>query len=175
MTREVEIGVVHRLLMHIRRAAVYAAFWWLLNGGDARSWVVGVPVVLAAAALSLRLRAERAWCWRLAGAPPMAWFFLSQSVRGGFDVARRALHPNLPLNPGVLRVSTTLPLGAPRWFFAGISGLLPGTLVLGFEDDALHVHVLDAGPGAEPQLRALERRVAALFGVEPRAAGKAIP
>lgn len=157
----------------LTRGALFAALWWLLNGGDVRSWVVGGPVVLAATALSLRLRPEQSWRWRLAGVLPMAWFFLRESVRGGFDVARRALRPSLPLNPGVLRFSTRLPAGSSRLFFAGLISLLPGTLVLCLEEDALQIHALDAGPGVDTELRALERRVAALFGVELRVAAEA--
>jgi multicomponent Na+:H+ antiporter subunit E len=159
----------------LTRGALFAALWWLLTGGDAPSWIVGGPVVLAATALSLRLRPEPAWRWRLAGALPMAWFFLRESVRGGFDVARRAMRPSLSLNPGVLRFHTRLPAGSPRLFFAGLISLLPGTLVVGIEEAALQIHALEAGPGAEVELRALEERVAALFGVELRASGEATP
>lgn len=157
------------------RAAFFAALWWLLNGGDARSWVVGGPVALAAAVLSARLQPERLWRWRLAGVLPMAWFFLRESVRGGFDVARRALRPGLPLKPGVLCFRTRLPGGSARLLFAALISLLPGTLVIGLEDDALQVHALDCGPGAETELRALEQRVAALFGVELRADAEVTP
>ena len=150
----------------LTRVTFFAALWWLLTGGDAPSWIVGGPVVLAATALSLRLRPEQSWRWRLAGVLPMAWFFLHESVRGGFDVARRALRPSLPLNPGVLRFSTRLPAGSPRLFFAGLISLLPGTLVLGLEDEVLQIHALDAGPGVGEELLVLEHRVAALFGVE---------
>ena len=48
-------------------------------------------------------------------------------------------------------------------------------LVLVLEDDDLQVHVLDAGPGVENRLRALEQRTAALFGVRLRATGEAGP
>lgn len=157
------------------RVAFFAALWWLLNGGDARSWIVGGPVVLAAAMLSARLRPERPWRWRLAGVLPMAWFFLRESVRGGFDVARRALRPSLPLNPGMLRFDTRLPDGSGRLLFTALISLLPGTLVVASEGAALQIHALDAGPGAESELRALEERVAGLFGVELNASGEATP
>lgn len=152
----------------LARAALFAALWWLLNGADARSWVVGGPVVLAAAAVSARLRPEQRWRWRLPGVLPMAWLFLRESVRGGFDVAQRALRPSLPLRPGVLIFRTRLPPGSARLLFLGLISLLPGTLVMGLEDDALQIHALDAGPGTETELRVLEQRVAALSGVALR-------
>ncbi len=159
----------------LARLSLLAALWWLLTGGDARSWLVGAPVVLAATALSLHLRPARSWRWRLAGVLPMGWFFLRESVRGGFDVARRAIHPGLPVNPGVLRFDTRLPDGSPRLFFAGVISLLPGTLVLDLEENALRIHVLNIGREVEPQLEALEHRVAALFGIDGRGSGKETP
>ncbi len=159
----------------LARLMFFAGLWWLLNGGDARSWIVGGPVVLAAAALSLRLRPEQAWRWHLAGMLPMAWSFLRESVRGGFDVARRAMRPCLPLDPGLLRFHTGLPVGTARLFFAGIISLRPGTLVLGFEKTALRIHALDADPVVEADLRALEQRVAALFGIQLGTDGEAGP
>lgn len=164
-----------RLVRLAGRVALFAALWWLLNGGDARSWVVGGPVVLAAAALSLWLQPERTWRWRWAGVLPMAWFFLRESVRGGFDVARRALRPNPALQPGVLRFRTRLPGGSARLLFMGLNSLLPGTLVMGLEDDMLQVHALDCSPGVETELRALEQRVARLFGVELCADAELMP
>lgn len=164
--REIKSGTAIGFARPLTRVAFFAALWWLLTGGDAPSWIVGGPVVLAATALSLRLRPEQSWRWRLAGVLPMAWFFLRESVRGGCDVARRALRPSLPLNPGVLRFSTRLPAGSPRLFFAGLISLLPGTLVLGLEDEVLQIHALDAGPGVGEELLVLEHRVAALFGIE---------
>lgn len=159
----------------LARAALFAIVWWWLTGNDAPSWIVGGPVVLAATVLSLRLRPQQRWRWRPAGVLPMAWFFLRESVRGGFDVARRAIRPSLPLKPGLLRFNTRLPAGSARLLFAGLVSLLPGTLSLGIEDAVLEIHALEASQGAVAELRALEERVAALFGVELRASGDATP
>ena len=159
----------------LSRLAFFAAFWWLLNGEDARSWVVGGPAVIAATVASLCLRPEQSWRWRLAGVLPMAWFFLHNSVRGGFDVAGRAMRPGLWLNPGVIRFRTRLPPGSPRLFFVGLISLLPGTLVFGLEEDEVQIHALAAGPAVEDEVRALEEHVAALFGVGWHTAGEAKP
>ena len=171
MKSRIDTGFSHPLA----RLAFFAALWWLLNGGDSRSWIVGGPIVLAAAALSSSLRPKKTWRWRLKGVLPMAGYFLFESVLGGFDVARRAFTRSLPLNPGLLRFNTHLPAGSARLFFAGLISLLPGTLVLRIGEDELQIHALDAGPGVEVKLRALEQRVAALFGIEFRGAGEARP
>jgi multisubunit Na+/H+ antiporter MnhE subunit len=49
-------------------------------------------------------------------------------------------------------------------FCASIS-LLPGTAVVAITDGSIRVHVLDASPRVDDELRELEDRVAALFGL----------
>jgi hypothetical protein len=40
--------------------------------------------------------------------------FLRSSLLGGIDVARRALHPRMPLDAGWIAYRTKLPRGLPR-------------------------------------------------------------
>ncbi|MBE7504493.1 MAG: Na+/H+ antiporter subunit E, partial [Verrucomicrobiales bacterium] len=82
------------------RLALLAALWWVLAGADTRSWIVGVPVVLAATWVSRGLTPAVAWRWSWTGAFRFAGFFLWHSLLGGADVAWRALHPRRPLRPG---------------------------------------------------------------------------
>jgi multisubunit Na+/H+ antiporter MnhE subunit len=51
-------------------------------------------------------------------------------------------------------------------FFCSAISLLPGTAVVAIAETKVCIHVLDASPRVEEELRELERRVAALFGVE---------
>ena len=75
---------------------IWMALIWLgLNGLDVNSWVVGVPAVLAAAWISVRLLPAISWRWSLRGALVFAAYFIRESVRGGWDVARRVLSPAL--------------------------------------------------------------------------------
>lgn len=152
------------------RLGLLAALWWLLAGADARSWIVGVPVVLVAAWVSRRLTPAVAWRWGWAGAFRFAGFFLWHSIRGGADVAWRALHPRLPLRPGFVRVELRVPPGAVRVCLANVVSLLPGTLAAQLEDEALLVHTVDAGTPVEAAVRAVEARVAAMFNVPLRRA-----
>jgi multicomponent Na+:H+ antiporter subunit E len=144
-----------------------AALWIGLNGTDAASWLVGLPVVALAAWVSLRLGAGTGWRWSLRAGLAFAGFFARESLLGGLDVARRALHPGLPLRPGVLIHVSRLPAGTPRQLLCGVVSLLPGTLVMEVQDATLRIHALEAGPRVAEELRALERRVAALFGLAP--------
>jgi multicomponent Na+:H+ antiporter subunit E len=99
-------------------------------------------------------------------------YFVVHSLRGGFDVARRALHPRLPIDPGYHDHPLRLPDGAARTFFAALVGLLPGTLGVEIREGRLRVHVLDRKMPTAGTLRELEERVADLFGVEARSGSR---
>ncbi len=164
------------LTSHAARAAAWtppmALLWWVMVEGRPGSWAVGVPVALAAALVAARMAPPpRRWP-NPAALLGFAAFFAVQSLRGGWDVARRALSPAMPLAPGFAEVRTTLPEGAARVLFADVISLLPGTLTVELEGDVIRLHGLDLGPGLEAEVRDLERRVAALQGL-PRPGGTA--
>lgn len=141
-------------------AVPLAAAWWALSEGRAGSWGVGVPAIAAAslvAAALLPLPRARPRVGRLLR---LAGWFAVESVRGGADVARRALAPSLPIDPDLLELRTSLPEGAARVLLADAVSLLPGTVAVDLEDDRVVLHALDRA-GAERGFREAERRVAA--------------
>jgi multicomponent Na+:H+ antiporter subunit E len=150
------------------RAALFALLWWTLTGGDSRSWLIGVPVVLAAAVAAVMLNPVSRWQLSPAGLAGFVPHFLWRSIVGSFDVARRAFHPSLPISPALTRYPLGLPADGPaRVFFAGIVNLLPGTLSAEFHDDAMTIHLLNGeSPAALADLRRLEQKVGALFGLQ---------
>lgn len=143
-----------------------ALLWLGFNGTDWSSWIVGGPAVFAAAWTSMKLRPAIPWHWSAGGALQFLGFFLRESVRGGWDVARRALSPGLSLSPAIVCHSFQLPPGPSRLFFCSAISLLPGTAVVAIAESNICVHVLDYSSGVEAELRALERRVGVLFGSE---------
>jgi len=72
------------------RAVLFALLWWMLTEGAADSWLVGAPVVVLAALASGVLLPGTSWS--LPGLLRFIPFFLWHSLRGGVDVAGRALH-----------------------------------------------------------------------------------
>lgn len=149
-----------------------ALTWWVVVEGRPGSWGVGAPAVLAAAVIAA-----------LAFPPPRRWprplpllrfagFFAVQSLRGGWDVARRALRPAMRLSPGFLELRTSLTEGSDRVLLVDVLSLLPGTLTVDLRGDLILLHGLDLGPGVANAVRDLERRVAALYG-PPRLGGAA--
>jgi multicomponent Na+:H+ antiporter subunit E len=143
-----------------------ALLWLGLNGLDGYSWIVGGPVVLASAWISVQLLPALSWRWSLRGSLVFAAYFLRESVRGGWDVARRAFLPGLALSPAIVCRPFRLPPGPSRLFFCSAISLLPGTAVVAIAENNICVHVLDDSTSVEEGLQELERRVGALFGLE---------
>jgi multicomponent Na+:H+ antiporter subunit E len=145
------------------RALLFALVWWALAEGDA-AWGFGLPVIFLPLAASLALMPVRPRRWGAVGLARFAGFFLWHSLRGGIDVARRALHPRLPLAPDLVEFPLRLSEPGARVFLANTVSLLPGTLSAHLEGRLLRVHVLDATLPVTGMLREVETRVAVLFG-----------
>ena len=83
--------------------------------------------------------------------------FFWQSIIAGIDVARLALDPRMPLNPGFIIYHPRLPPSLLRDEFFAITSLLPGTLPAGpARDNGLVIHCLDITQPVAEQLAAEE-------------------
>ncbi|MGM0593086.1 MAG: Na+/H+ antiporter subunit E [Pseudomonadota bacterium] len=140
--------------------------WWLLaEGGGGQGFAVATALLAALLSLPLLPPVGGCWSWRrVVGLLRFVPFFIYNSLLGGWDVARRALHPRLPLAPRTLRYPMRLPPGWPRVIFLNTISLMPGTLAVKMEGAVATIHLLDGSGDPLPALRRVERRVAALFG-----------
>lgn len=148
-------------------AVLLVLVWFLLSGGAASSWIVGAPAIAAALVLSRRLaHPPQSWHIEPAGMLRLAIFFVRESVRAGFDVARRvsARHPRI--SPGWVRYPCRLPAGGPaRGLFVLCINLLPGTLAAAAGEHEVLIHALDATTPVADEVAALEQRVAGVFAL----------
>ena len=147
----------------VLRALLFALIWWILTEGVTDSWMIGIPVIFFATLASLVLL--RSCSWSLLGIIRFVPFFLWYSLRGGVDVAKRALHPHLPISPVLYDYHWNLPPGMPRVFMANTVSLFPGTLSTELNKDCLRVHVLDQGNNFASELIKIEAHVASVFGL----------
>lgn len=141
------------------RAGWFAVLWLVLTGLDPASLVFGIPAIVGATVLSLRLLPPAAGCapWRaLAMLPAFLW----RSLLGGVDVSRRALHPRMPLAPAWRLVPCRLGPGG-RFIIGAEFSLMPGTLVAGCRQGRYLVHLLDVG---QPILAAMSTEESRLAG-----------
>ncbi len=142
-----------------KRALGFAVLWAILTDGT--GWGIGFPVIcLATAASSFPIATHR---WSLAGLARFIPYFAWSSLRGGVDVATRALSPRLPINPAVVRYQLGLEGAEARVLMANTVTLLPGTLSADLRGNVLLVHVLNVSSSVSELLEMHERHICALF------------
>ena len=157
----------HNLSGIVIRGGLLLFFWWALSDGAISSWWIGLPAVLIALLVSLRLLppVNIAWLQWLKFVP----FFIWLSLRGGIDVAWRAFHPRLPIDPQIIEYPLQLPPGLARVFMASTINLLPGTLSATLDHNSMQVHILDSQQDVIAELQAVEQQVARMFGISLKA------
>ncbi len=151
-------------MIALRIFAALMLVWWILDG--AQSLVVGLVAAVLGSGLYLLLHEPRAHGVRPLGVPRFMAYFLLESLRGGFDVAFRALHRRLPVHPHFFDHRIDLPAGPPTVLLVSVISLLPGTLSADLSDDGrlVRIHAINEEPAEAVQ--ELERRIAELFGLD---------
>jgi len=145
------------------RMVLIAGLWWVIVQGRSDAWLIGLPAVALATMASVNLSGHGLPRISLAGLFGFVALFLSESISGGVDVARRTLGPTLHIQPGFRRYRLHLdePLG--RVLLINCVSLLPGTLAADFDGEQVELHMLDNRVDPEPELRRLEQAIAGLF------------
>ena len=141
----------------LRRFAVYLALWLILIGFSGTDLAVGVVTAACATWVSVRLLPVNDRQVSPAAVASLAVRLPWQSLVAGADVARRALDPRLPLQPGFITYSTGLAAGPRQNAFRALVSLQPGTLpvsVAGSGD--FLIHCLDTSQPVAAQLAAEE-------------------
>jgi multicomponent Na+:H+ antiporter subunit E len=145
------------------RGILFAALFWVIAEGQWAYPMAVALVAIAAAASSIALLPPPTTRLHIVGLLRFAPWFLLESVRGGTDVARRALSPDMRLATGFLEYRLQLESPAAHVFFANAVSLLPGTLSVALRGDVLRIHALDMRQPLLDRLRRLERRVEQVF------------
>jgi len=147
----------------VTRTLVFFLIWWALTNGAIASLWIGVPAIIVAVIVSIRLLPATNFCWYqfLFFIP----FFLKHSLQGGIDVAWRAFHPRMPISPDFIEYKMQLPQGLPQMFLAITVNLLPGTLSVTIEDNVLKTHVLDNQSAYLSEITAVEHWVMRIFAI----------
>jgi multicomponent Na+:H+ antiporter subunit E len=161
-TKIERVGEVSRARSGAARGVAYFAFWLVLMPSQKPAdLVLGLLAAAAAAWLSLRLLPPESGRLRFSVMLALMPHFVFESVRAGVDVARRALAPQVRLNPGFVDCPMAFPPGLARNTFATISSLLPGSVPCGESDgEFLSYHCIDVSEPVIEQLCAEERVLA---------------
>jgi len=128
--------------------AVGFVVWCFLNWvPDWQHLIVGVFVAFFVALMTGDLFIQRA---DMPAHPKRYWYFLFhylpvflwEIIKANVDVAYRVLHPKLPINPGIVKVKTSLKSDTALTFLANSITLTPGTMTIDIdrEKNILYVH-----------------------------------
>lgn len=136
-----------KAILFILAYIVWALLSWV---PDSQHLITGVFVALLTAWMAGDLFIKRPETLKH---PLRYWYFITQylpiflleCLKANIDVAYRVLHPNLPINPGIVKVKTKLKSDTALTFLANSITLTPGTLTVDIDTDdgVLYVHWID--------------------------------
>jgi multicomponent Na+:H+ antiporter subunit E len=135
------------------RATMFLALWLVLTLGNGADLPAGIVAAIAATWVSVYLLTPSDVDLSLPAILKFVLHFFYQSVVAGVDVARRALDPRLPLQPGYVSFPCRLSQGPARSTFCTLASLLPGTVPVTANDSGVVlVHCLDVSQPVVAQL-----------------------
>ena len=113
---------------------------------DAQHLLVGILVAAFVSFMTGDMFVKRPHLFRHASR--YLWFlyylpiFIWECIKANIDVAYRVSHPDLPINPGIVKVKTTLKSEAGLTFLANSITLTPGTLSVDIDQERgfLYIH-----------------------------------
>ena len=141
--------------------------FWLLLSGHYDFWLIGLGFIssVSAVLLARRMGIVDAEGLPLSMVPGLLryvpWLF-GTVIRANFDVARRILHPRLPITPRVIHVPVEQRTAPGQASYANSISLTPGTISLEVSDDEIEVHALSEDAAEDLRSGEMGRRVAAL-------------
>jgi multicomponent Na+:H+ antiporter subunit E len=147
------------------RFGAYLALWIVLIEFSVTNFAVGLLAATCATWISVGLLPVSNSQVSPAALVRFAMRLPWQSLVAGADVARRALDPRMPLQPGFITYATRLESGPGRDAFRALMSLQPGTLPAGTGDsDALLIHCLDTSQPVAVNIAAEEALFAQITG-----------
>lgn len=147
----------------LSRITLFAVLWWIIVQGSTDAWFIGLPAAILAAIASISLSSAALPRLSIIGLFRFIALFMAESIKGGIDVARRTLTPQMKIQPGFSRYRPTLEDAHARVLLINCISLLPGTLSSNIDGDYIELHQLDMRQDPVPQLQRIERAIADLF------------
>ena len=150
----------------LSRGVFFFLLWQILmqslKPGDL---IMGLLTAIAVTWVSLYLLKPESGRLRFGKLLALFPHFIWVSVLAGFDVARRAFDPRLPLQPGLVSCPLDFPPGLARNTFATFTSLMPGTVSICEDGENLLYHCLDTTQPVLEELWKEERLIAKAFDI----------
>lgn len=133
-----------KIILFLAAFLVWSVLSWV---PDFQHLIVGVFVAALVAFLTGDLFVSRPYILKR---PRRYWYFIAhylpvflwEMIKANIDVAYRVLHPDLPINPGIVKVKTSLKSDTALTFLANSITLTPGTMSVDIDKDngVLYIH-----------------------------------
>lgn len=130
---------------------ILAFFIWLLLAWppDLQHFIAGIFICSLVSFITGDLFVKRAfvfkrisrYLWFLCYVPLLLW----ECLKANIDVALRVINPKLPINPGIIKIKTSLKSDTALTFLANSITLTPGTFCIDInqEEGILYIHWID--------------------------------
>jgi multicomponent Na+:H+ antiporter subunit E len=135
------------------------AVWAILSGFSNQELIAGLAVALIITVL-LYKRSEYTLNLKVLG--PFIFVlkylpvFIIELFKANFDVAKRVVKSEIPVNPGFVTIHTSLKNKYAKLLLANSITLTPGTMTLDIVDDKLYIHWIDVvGENSEEHFKAI--------------------
>jgi len=156
------------ILKKLAAFLILFVFWMLLTFSlDPGFIIVGVILSAAVVYVMSGVYPEKEWLLN-----PVRWFwllvyvpyFLYFCTRANLDVAYRVLHPDVPIQPGIVKVKTELTTRLAKTFLANSITLTPGTLTVDIDGEEMYIHWINVTTeDAEERTEVIVRRFEGLL------------
>ena len=142
---------------------------WLLLSGHYEPLLLGFGVLSCGLVVAIALRMDvvdrEGHPIHLSRRALAYWpWLLLEIVKSNVDVARRVLHPALPISPTLVRVKASQTSALGQVIYANSITLTPGTVSIELEDGMIDVHALTGEAAAALEAGEMNRRIVAMMG-----------
>ena len=135
-----------KIVLFIAAFLTWLLFTWSL---DLRHLLIGAAAAILVSFMTSDIFATDAfpekniarYLWFLYYIPVFVW----ECVKANIDGMYRVLHPDLPINPGIVKVSTCIKSDIGLTFLANSITLMPGTMTVDVDQEKgfLYIHWVD--------------------------------
>jgi multicomponent Na+:H+ antiporter subunit E len=135
-----------RIILFLLAFLVWTFLTWPL---DWQHMFIGILVSVFVAFMTGDMFVKRPYVFK--NFKRYAWFlyyvplFIWECIKANLDVAYRVCHPDLPINPGIVKVKTSLKSDTALTFLANSITLTPGTMSVDIDpgEGILYIHWID--------------------------------
>ena len=147
----------------LMRILVVSVLWVIITQAEPSAWVIGIPAILLTVYISLTLNRRSSPRISIKALPAFIYLFITESLKGGIDVARLSLSRRITAKPVFTTYQSCLKEHQSLVLFLNCISLFPGTLAVDVDDRTITMHLLDASQDPREQLVKIERAISHLY------------